>query len=182
MEKRKCFRLKSKSSQAQRTKSQFQRSDPAASAAASTGEGSTEKSKRRVPGLKRLVGEQGAVASILRNVVNFLQTRFPFLASTTNVVMSLAVFILMFVFWYCHKRGREVRLAREADAEKEGEGYEEGGSVEVSDEETDQSSSDEKTRNEKEDVLNRSEPSQVPLSDNDADGREKEAKVEKPIG
>merc|ERR1711939_1099133 len=151
--------------------------DPAASAAASTGEGSTEKSKRRVPGLKRLVGEQGAVASILRNVVNFLQTRFPFLASTTNVVMSLAVFILMFVFWYCHKRGREVRLAREADAEKEGEGYEEGGSVEVSDEETDQSSSDEKTRNEKEDVLNRSEPSQVPLSDNDADGRENEVKT-----
>ena len=65
---------------------------PATSASGSTSEGSTEKSKRRVPGLKRLVGEQGAVASILRNVVNFLQTRFPFLASTTNVVMSLAVF------------------------------------------------------------------------------------------
>ncbi|KAI6855737.1 hypothetical protein KC338_g455 [Hortaea werneckii] len=151
--------------------------DPAASAAASTGEGSTEKSKRRVPGLKRLVGEQGAVASILRNVVNFLQTRFPFLASTTNVVMSLAVFILMFVFWYCHKRGREVRLAREADAEKEGEGYEEGRSVEVSDEEIDQSSSDEKTRNEKDGVLNQSQPSQVPLPDNDADGRENEGKT-----
>ncbi|KAI7680862.1 hypothetical protein KC319_g1921 [Hortaea werneckii] len=151
--------------------------DPAASAPGSTGQGSTEKSKRRVPGLKRLVGEQGAVASILRNVVNFLQTRFPFLASTTNVVMSLAVFIHMFVFWYCHKRGREVRLAREADAEKEGEGYEEGRSVEVSDEETDQSSSDEKTRDEKEDVLNRSEPSQVPLPDNDVDERENEGKT-----
>ncbi|RMY70160.1 hypothetical protein D0863_05982 [Hortaea werneckii] len=151
--------------------------DPAASAPGSTGEGGTEKTKRRVPGLKRLVGEQGAVASILRNVVNFLQTRFPFLASTTNVVMSLAVFILMFVFWYCHKRGREVRLAREADAEKEGEGYEEGRSVEVSDEETDQSSSDEKTRNEKDGVLNQSQPSQAPLSDNDADERENEGKT-----
>merc|ERR1712070_309559 len=151
--------------------------DPATSVPESTGEGSTEKTKRRVPGLKRLVGEQGAVASILRNVVNFLQTRFPFLASTTNVVMSLAVFILMFVFWYCHKRGREVRLAREADAEKEGEGYEEGRSAEVSDEETDQSSSDEKTRSEKDDVLNQSEPSEVPLPDNDADGQEKEAKA-----
>ena len=83
----------------------------------------------------------------------------------------------MFVFWYCHKRGREVRLAREADAEKEGEGYEEGRSVEVSDEETDQSSSDEKTRDEKEDVLNQSEPSQVPLPDNDADEREKEGRT-----
>jgi len=51
-----------------------------------------QKKKRRVPGLKGLVSEQGAVASILRNVVNFLRVRFPFLASTTNVVMSLAVF------------------------------------------------------------------------------------------
>merc|ERR1711915_359968 len=154
--------------------------EPATPAPASIGEGSTEKTKRRVPGLKRLVGEQGAVASILRNVVNFLQTRFPFLASTTNVVMSLAVFILMFVFWYCHKRGREVRLAREADAEKEGEGYEEGRSVEVSDEEIDQSSSDEKTQNGKDDVLNQSDPSQVPLPDNDAGEREKEAKTGEP--
>lgn len=51
-----------------------------------------QKKKRKIPGMKSLVSEQGAVASILRNVVNFLQTRFPFLASTTNVVMSLAVF------------------------------------------------------------------------------------------
>ncbi|KAI6900142.1 hypothetical protein D0869_09373 [Hortaea werneckii] len=156
--------------------------DPATSVPESTGEGNTEKTKRRVPGLKRLVGEQGAVASILRNVVNFLQTRFPFLASTTNVVMSLAVFILMFVFWYCHKRGREVRLAREADVEKEGEGYEEGRSAEVSDEESDQSSSDEKTQNGKDDVLNQSDPSQVPLPDNDAGEREKEAKTGEPTG
>lgn len=55
------------------------------------GEGG-QKKKRRIPGLKGLVSEQGAVAGILRNVVGFLQTRFPFLASTTNVVMSLAVF------------------------------------------------------------------------------------------
>ncbi|KAI7605275.1 hypothetical protein KC346_g11099, partial [Hortaea werneckii] len=151
--------------------------DPATSAPGSTGEGGTEKTKRRVPGLKRLVGEQGAVASILRNVVNFLQTRFPFLASTTNVVMSLAVFILMFVFWYCHKRGRETRLAREADAEKEGKGYEEDRSAEVSDEESGQPSSDEKTRNEKDGVLNQSEPSQVPLPDNHADERENEGKT-----
>ncbi|KAK3679264.1 hypothetical protein LTR78_000825 [Recurvomyces mirabilis] len=75
------------------------------------------KKKRKIPGLKGLVSEQGAVASILRSVVSFLKVRFPFLASMTNVVMSLAVFILMFVFWYSHKRGKEVRLAREAAAQ-----------------------------------------------------------------
>lgn len=51
-----------------------------------------KKSKRSVPGMKNLVGEKSAVAGMLRSAVNFLQTRFPFLASTTNVVMSLAVF------------------------------------------------------------------------------------------
>lgn len=50
------------------------------------------KKRRRIPGLKSLLSKEGAVASMLRNVVNFLQTRFPFLASTTNVAMSLAVF------------------------------------------------------------------------------------------
>ena len=41
----------------------------------------------------------------------------------------------MFVFWYCHKRGREVRLAREAE-EGQGDGEDEDAlEVEVSDEE-----------------------------------------------
>jgi hypothetical protein len=51
-----------------------------------------QKKKRRIPGLKSLTSSNGMVASILRNIVNFLQVRFPFLVSTTNVVMSLAVF------------------------------------------------------------------------------------------
>jgi len=55
-------------------------------------EGQQNKKKRKIPGLKGLVSEQGAVASILRNVVSFLRVRFPFLASATNVAMSLAVF------------------------------------------------------------------------------------------
>lgn len=59
---------------------------------ADTEEQTGQKKKRKVPGLKGLVTEQGAVASILRNIVNFLQVRFPLLMSTTNVVMSLAVF------------------------------------------------------------------------------------------
>lgn len=51
-----------------------------------------QKKKRKIPGLKSLMSGEGMVASMLRNVVNFLQVRFPFLASTTNVVLSLAVF------------------------------------------------------------------------------------------
>ncbi len=51
-----------------------------------------KKKKRTIPGLKSLVGEKSAVAGMLRSAVTFLQTRFPLLASTTNVVMSLAVF------------------------------------------------------------------------------------------
>ena len=51
-----------------------------------------KKQKRKIPGLKGLVSQQGAVASMLRSTVNFITTRFPFLASTTNVVFSLAAF------------------------------------------------------------------------------------------
>ena len=54
------------------------------------------KSKRSripsVPSLKSLVTAQGAVATALRSVVNFLKFRFPALATGTNLIMSLAVF------------------------------------------------------------------------------------------
>jgi hypothetical protein len=63
-----------------------------AGTSAKGGKSAKAKSKRRVPGLKNLVTQQGAVAGILRNVVTFLRVRFPLLASGTNVVMSLAVF------------------------------------------------------------------------------------------
>ena len=63
-----------------------------ASTSEKTEDGTKKKQKRRIPGLKGLVSQKGTVAGMLRSVVNFLQTRFPFLASTTNVVMSLAVF------------------------------------------------------------------------------------------
>lgn len=55
------------------------------------GEQKQEK-KKKIPGVKSLVTEQGAIATLLRNTVGFIQTRFPFLASMTNVVMSLSVF------------------------------------------------------------------------------------------
>jgi hypothetical protein len=46
----------------------------------------------KVPSLKSLVSAQGAVATALRSIVNFLKFRFPALATGTNVIMSLAVF------------------------------------------------------------------------------------------
>lgn len=62
-----------------------------------------EKKKKKIPGLKGLISQQGAVAAILRNTVQFLTTRFPFLASATNVVMSLSVFskslVLCVIAW-----------------------------------------------------------------------------------
>jgi len=74
-----------------------------------------------IPSLKSLVTAQGAVATALKSIVNFLKFRFPMLATGTNLIMSLAVFLLLFVFWYCHKRGRETRLEKERLAAEEGE-------------------------------------------------------------
>ncbi|KAK5131109.1 hypothetical protein LTR08_001327 [Meristemomyces frigidus] len=105
-----------------------------ASSSSDAAEQDGQKKKRKIPGLKSLMSGQGAVASILRSIVSFLTTRFPFLASSVNVVMSLAVFILMFVFWYCHKRGKEMRLAKQAEAREKGEEVpddEEEGELEV---------------------------------------------------
>lgn len=84
--------MKSRMSAASKQKSN---ADPSLNAAKAPEAGSSEeaqKKKRKIPGLKGLVSQQGAVASVLRNVVTFIQTRFPFLASMTNVVMSLSVF------------------------------------------------------------------------------------------
>ncbi|OQO07786.1 hypothetical protein B0A48_06577 [Cryoendolithus antarcticus] len=184
--------------------------------AAETDSDPKKKQKTKIPGLKSLVSGQGMVASMLRNIVTFLRVRFPFLVGTTNVVMSLAVFILMFVFWYCHKRGKEVRLAKEQAALKEGDGAadvaeEDDDEIEVSDSE-DGEEADEKTgeeitekttepdskadaddvaeklaqeveadskgEGEKADVLNASEPKDVPLPETAADDGAKGAKLE----
>ncbi|KAF1921071.1 hypothetical protein BDU57DRAFT_509656 [Ampelomyces quisqualis] len=87
---------------------------------------STKGKKSKIPGipaipsLKSLVTAQGAVATALKSIVNFLKFRFPMLATGTNLIMSLAVFLLLFVFWYCHKRGRETRLEKERLAAEDG--------------------------------------------------------------
>lgn len=94
--------------------------------AAGAAAGASKRSKiPSIPSLKSLVTAQGAVATALRSIVNFLKFRFPALATGTNLIMSLAVFVLLFVFWYCHKRGRETRLEKErlgAEGEASGQG------------------------------------------------------------
>ncbi|KAH0346550.1 hypothetical protein KCU81_g3885, partial [Aureobasidium melanogenum] len=77
-----------------------------------------KKQKRKVPNIKDLASSKGTVTSMLTNIVNFLKVRFPAFVTGTNVVMSLAVFILLFVFWYCHKRGKQVRMLRESESAK----------------------------------------------------------------
>ena len=83
----------------------------------------------KVPTLKDLVTKPGAVAGLLKTIMNFLKLRFPAFLGM-NVLYSLALFgmclltqrtlsaankttVLLFVFWYCHKRGKEVRLEKE---------------------------------------------------------------------
>jgi hypothetical protein len=91
-----------------------------AGAGGSTGTEKKKRSKRsQIPSLKSLVSAQGAVATMLRTILNFLKLRFPMFITGTNVLMSLAVFLLLFVFWYCHKRGRETRLEGERLAAEE---------------------------------------------------------------
>ncbi|CAE6416371.1 unnamed protein product [Rhizoctonia solani] len=75
---------------------------------------------RTLPGpgqVKDLLGTGGGIATILRSIVTFLKTRFPLLAGT-NALMSMGISILMLLLWYCYKRGKEVRLQKEAEAAK----------------------------------------------------------------
>jgi len=120
---------------------------------------SKTKSKRKIPSLKKLITAEGAVTSMLRSILNFLKLRFPAVITGTNVLMSLAVFLLLFVFWYCHKRGRETRLERERLAAEDA----------AADSDIDQTSSelDESVVLEKDadmqKVLNHPPPASVPL-------------------
>ncbi|CAE7228580.1 unnamed protein product [Rhizoctonia solani] len=65
--------------------------------------------------IKDLLGTGGGIATIFRSIITFLKTRFPMLAGT-NALMSMGLSILMLLLWYCYKRGREVRLQKEAEA------------------------------------------------------------------
>lgn len=95
--------------------------------------GAAAKSFLTPSSLKELVTKPGAVVGMLKAIVNALKLRWPAFMGT-NVLLSLALFVLLFVFWYCYKRGKEVRLARDGRVLAEGEGLTpgEGGSRELS--------------------------------------------------
>ncbi|KAL2024576.1 hypothetical protein VTK56DRAFT_7619 [Thermocarpiscus australiensis] len=72
--------------------------------------------------LAELTMTPAIVRSMLKAIVNALKVRWPAFVGT-NVLWSAAVFVLLFVLWYCHKRGREEREKLEK-AEAEGMGEE----------------------------------------------------------
>lgn len=107
-----------------------------AEAAAASGGGfaGAAKSFLKPNSLKDLVTKPGAVVSMLKAIMNALKLRWPAFMGT-NVLLSLGLFgkstpltlwnsfklmmytVLLFVFWYCHKRGREERLKREGSGQ-----------------------------------------------------------------
>lgn len=108
----------------------------------------------------------------------------------------------MFVFYYCHKRGREVRLAREAANSASGDGtveeVEDDDEIEVTDEEEPEEEEgaegeedaeaepDEKTaaepEAEKTAALNQSDPTEVPLPEKEKGEQGAELEAEKAVG
>jgi hypothetical protein len=81
--------------------------------------------------LNELVLTPAIVKAMLKGIVNALKLRWPAFVGT-NMLWSAAVFLLLFVLWYFHKRGKEEREKREkeeaegkvAEGEGEGEGEE----------------------------------------------------------
>ncbi|QRV94057.1 hypothetical protein RhiJN_22075 [Ceratobasidium sp. AG-Ba] len=96
--------------------------------------------------IKDFLGTGGGIATLLRTILTFLRTKFPMLAGT-SALMSMGLSILMLLLWYCHKRGREERLAREAAEAQKVEGKEEPGLVQDSkDKDGEQNSKDGTTK------------------------------------
>ncbi|GAB0139245.1 hypothetical protein EsDP_00007458 [Epichloe bromicola] len=62
--------------------------------------------------LTQLVTKPGAIVGMLKAIVGVLRTRWPAFIGL-NVIWGVALSLLLFVLWYCHKRGREVRLESE---------------------------------------------------------------------
>ncbi|KAH8745985.1 hypothetical protein BGZ57DRAFT_918052 [Hyaloscypha finlandica] len=91
----------------------------AGASASGGGFGAAAKSFLKPTSLKDLVTKPGAVVGLLKTIMNALKLRWPAFMGT-NVLLSLGLFVLLFVFWYCHKRGRETRLEREAKVDSEG--------------------------------------------------------------
>ncbi|KAK3293966.1 uncharacterized protein B0H64DRAFT_475512 [Chaetomium fimeti] len=66
-----------------------------------------------------LVLTPAIVKSMLKAIVNALKLRWPAFVGM-NVLWSVAVFLLLFVLWYFHKRGKEEREKMEKEAAGEG--------------------------------------------------------------
>lgn len=66
-----------------------------------------------------LVLTPAIVKSMLKAIVNALKLRWPAFVGM-NVLWSVAVFLLLFVLWYFHKRGKEEREKMEREAAGEG--------------------------------------------------------------
>lgn len=64
-------------------------------------------------GIKELISKPGAIYTMLRAIINVLKLRWPAFMGT-NILLSMGLFVLLFVFWYCHKRGKEERLKQES--------------------------------------------------------------------
>jgi len=92
-----------------------------ASTSAAGGGGIAGAAKRMMTpsGLKELVTKPGAVVSMLKYIMNVLKLRWPAFLGT-SVLWSLGLFVLLFVLWYLHKRGRETRLGKETVVDSEG--------------------------------------------------------------
>ncbi|CAN8103048.1 unnamed protein product [Discula destructiva] len=87
--------------------------DRDAAAAAGAGGVKDQAMKLLMPkNLAELVTKPSAIVGMLKAIMNALKLRWPAFIGT-NVIWSVALFLLMFVLWYCHKRGREVRLEKE---------------------------------------------------------------------
>ncbi|KDQ06916.1 hypothetical protein BOTBODRAFT_149445 [Botryobasidium botryosum FD-172 SS1] len=67
-----------------------------------------------LPSLQEMVANPETITSVLKTVMNALEARFPAAALGTNALVSLALFVLLFILWCCYKRGRDVRLEKEA--------------------------------------------------------------------
>jgi len=71
---------------------------------------------------------------MLKSVINLLKTRFPMALGGANLAISMGLFVVLFVLWYCYKRGREERLEKErlaAEALAGGEGAASGATLTV---------------------------------------------------
>jgi len=74
----------------------------------------TQKKSLKVPTLRQLIEKPTMITATLKTVMNALKTKFPSAAMGANTLMSMSLFALLFILWYCYKRGREVRLEKEA--------------------------------------------------------------------